>query len=443
MTGLSLSLRRARGAVFALPLRLGDALGRRLAPDAAALTAENADRWLIGLRWVAILGMLATTLIARRLVPELDVAPVLAVLAALVASNLGWRLAVALRAGRRPLVAAQITVDVIALTVMLWFAGGTSNPFAAFLTFHIVLAGLLCGARVSIAVAGLTLAATVLLAFADPLPLGSAPLGASEVGRIGAIVSLAALSAFIGFFVFVYVQRIAALRAESARNEKLAVLGRLVGTMSHELNTPLATILLASKDLVEVGREVASEEVSRLAQTIADEAERASEVVGLMRGHVRPDQHLEPVDLTTLVRDFATRELDRLGYRGARAFELPTALPAVVLRGAVCQVLSNVLTNAVQALASTPEPRIVVRLRARRGGRVEVSVQDNGPGVSPALLPTVGEPFQTTKADAGGMGLGLYVSSVLAERMGGSLSVENRAGAGARVTLGIRANKVA
>jgi C4-dicarboxylate-specific signal transduction histidine kinase len=103
----------------------------------------------------------------------------------------------------------------------------------------------------------------------------------------------------------------------------------------------------------------------------------------------------------------------------------------------VTQILSNVLTNAVQAVAAVARPRISVRLRARRG-RAEIAVEDNGPGISPALLPRIGEPFHTTKAEAGGMGLGLYVSSLLAERMGGALAVENLAPAGARVTLTLR-----
>jgi len=209
--------------------------------------------------------------------------------------------------------------------------------------------------------------------------------------------------------------------------------------MSHELNTPLATILLASKDIVHMAAEP---EVTRLGQTIVDEVERASAVIGLVRGHVKPDQHLEPLDLAALVRDFVERELGRLDYRGSTALELPGPVPAVVLKAGVCQVLSNVLTNAVQAVASRPEPRIRVALRARRG-RMEIAVEDNGPGISPSLLQRIGEPFQTTKADDGGMGLGLYVSSALAERMGGALTVENVGTGGTRVTLGIRAERVA
>src|SRR5262245_16259952 len=109
---------------------------------------ETADLWLIRLRWVAIAGMLATTVVAERFVPRLDVLPLLAVLAGIAALNIAWTAL----ARRRALVTLQLYVDVLALAAMLWFSGGAANPFAAFLSFHIVLAGLLSGARACIGV---------------------------------------------------------------------------------------------------------------------------------------------------------------------------------------------------------------------------------------------------------------------------------------------------
>jgi two-component system sensor histidine kinase RegB len=402
--------------------------GALLSP--AAPSSETADRWLVRLRWAASAGMLATILIAKRLVIDLAIAPLLAILGGIVAVNIVWIVLTSRFAGVRTFTSWQVAVDVLAITTMLWFSGGTQNPFATFVTFHIVLAGLLCPARTSVVIAIVTLAAVGVLSVAPPLPLDSAVIGAAEVQRVGRIVSLVSLSAFVGFFVFAYVQRLEGLRQESARNEKLAVLGRLVGTMSHELNTPLATILLAGRDLVDVGHELGSSEASRLSQTIVEEAARASDLIGLMRGHLRPDQFREPIEVARFVADFVARELDRLGYQGERSVEAPAEVASPVLKAGLTRILSNVLANAVQAVAAVERARIGVVVTARRS-KIEISVRDNGPGIDPALR--LGEPFETTKSE--GMGLGLYLSSVLAERMEGTLHVERVEEGGTRVTL--------
>jgi two-component system sensor histidine kinase RegB len=409
-----------------------------------APSEETADSWLVRLRWVAVCGMLLTTLIARRLVPALPTAPLFITVAAIALVNAFWMVWVRRRVatGDSPTVAPQIVVDVLALSVVLWFAGGVDNPFAVFLTFQIVLAGLLCTATTALGVTGLTLIAVGVLSFATPLPLASAPLGPARIQHIADLMAVAALSGFSGFFIFVFVQRMQDLRRENERDSKLAMLGRLVGGMSHELNTPLATILLASRDLVEVGRESANQEVQQLAQTIADESQRAADIIGLMRGHVRPGQLNETIDLPVFVADFAARELDRLGFSGERVLPAAEAIAVPVLKAGLSHVLKNVLTNAVEAISAAQppvgRPRIEVSVTPAPGGRLELSVRDNGPGIEPDVLERLGEPFQTTKEAKGGMGLGLYVSSVLAAPMGGELRVDSPDGGGTRVTLSLK-----
>jgi len=114
-------------------------------------------------------------------------------------------------------------------------------------------------------------------------------------------------------------------------------------------------------------------------------------------------------------------------------------LPMAISEAGIGQILKNVLTNAVEALASagTAKPRIEVVV-TDRGGTVEISVRDNGPGIAPTLLDQLGEPFQTTKEHKGGMGLGLYVSTVLAQRMHGHLIVASGEDGGTRVTLTLK-----
>ncbi|MFO0556187.1 MAG: ATP-binding protein [Polyangiaceae bacterium] len=419
---------------------------------------DPADRGLVMLRWVAVVGMAITIVAADRLVSGLPIPTLMAILLGIGASNLLWLALISrvkgstrsglpawsdARPGRgdepdrapqpRRYVEAQLAVDVVCLATMLWFAGGLSNPFAVFLAFQIALAGLLCTPRATFGIAALTIVVTVGLATADPLP----PLTPFVV-KLGTALGLTSLSVLLGLFVALYARRLSRLRNEIARNEKLAVLGRLVGGMSHELNTPLATILLLSRDLERFGGEMPSEEVHQLVSTIAREAERANEIIGLVRGRIRPDQAPEPVELCSFVEEHARAELSRLGFEGEQRFVCEPPIVFPVLRAALVQVLANLLRNACEASILGRKKRITISV-VSRDGRAEIWIEDRGAGFSPEVLARLGEPFQTTKEDRGGMGLGLYVSALLSKQMGARLMVQPLK-QGARVVLSLTAD---
>jgi two-component system sensor histidine kinase RegB len=382
-----------------------------------------------------VLGEPATTdQTAKLLVPALDTFPIFTLLAALALVN-GLFVLVMGRVLRheRKLVATQIAFDVIALGAVLWQSGGTGNPFAAFLVFQIALAGVLCGGRSTLGIAALTMVTAALVSFAEPLPIASAPLGKDRIHHLSAFVSIASLSGFLGLFVFVHARRLDELRQRAVRNEKLAMLGRVVGGMSHELSTPLATILLAGRELSEITRE-GPPEAAELARMIAGEAQRASDIIGLVRGYIRPDQRREEIELGKFVSDVATRELRRLDYRGALHIDAHDPVRVTVLAAGLLQVLLNVLTNATEAMAASAHARVLISVR-EKPEYAEIIVEDNGPGFRSEMVSRLGEPFQTTKDEQGGMGLGLYVSSVLLDRMNGVLCVSNAESGGARVVI--------
>jgi two-component system sensor histidine kinase RegB len=422
------------GRVLGQPATTDQTSVRAFLTSVDPIPEGTAERWLIHLRWAAILGMGATTATAKLLVPGLETFPIFTLLAALALVNGLFALVVGrvLRHERR-LVAAQIAFDVLALGAVLWVSGGTGNPFAAFLVFQIALAGVLCGGRSTLGIAALTMVIAALISFADPLPLDSAPLGKERLHHLGAFVSVASVSGFLGLFIFVHARRLDELRQRAVRNEKLAMLGRVVGGMSHELSTPLATILLAGRELSEISRD-GSAEAAELARTIAGEAQRASDIIGLVRGYIRPDQRREEIELGRFVSEVAARELRRLEYRGAVQIDVPHPVRITVLSAGLLQVLLNVLTNATEAMAGHEGPRIEISVRGKPDF-AEIVVEDNGPGFLAEMVSRLGEPFQTTKDQQGGMGLGLYVSSVLLDRMNGVLCVSNAEHGGARVVI--------
>ena len=129
------------------------------------------------------------------------------------------------------------------------------------------------------------------------------------------------------------------------------------------------------------------------------------------------------------------RDMERRRIRGRT--EIAGNLPAVrgdaLLLG---QVLRSVLANAIEATGH--DGQIVVRGESR-GGRdgVTLSVEDSGPGMTPAQLARVGKPFFTTKPR--GLGIGLALARRVIERFGGRIEISSQAGAGTVVRLHLKA----
>lgn len=102
----------------------------------------------------------------------------------------------------------------------------------------------------------------------------------------------------------------------------------------------------------------------------------------------------------------------------------------------LCQVFLNLILNAADELgsASTPNARIWVHATTA-GNQLEVAVDDNGPGIPPAVFAGLFTPFFTTKPTGKGTGLGLATSREYLRRAGGDLRAADRPGGGARFTL--------
>ena len=98
------------------------------------------------------------------------------------------------------------------------------------------------------------------------------------------------------------------------------------------------------------------------------------------------------------------------------------------------QVFLNLLSNAIDAVG---KDGLVTLLTRKTDGRIEVSVQDNGPGIPPSVQKRVFDPFFTTKETGKGTGLGLWVSYSIMEKMGGGITLKSAVGEGTRFTVHI------
>lgn len=220
------------------------------------------------------------------------------------------------------------------------------------------------------------------------------------------------------------------LRDERERRrgaERHALLGRMAASLAHEVRNPVAAIRLHAQLLEHAEPEDAT--LSR--QLIESEAERIEALVGQWLSYAKPvPPMLGSLDVMETVRQVV--HLMEPQARHARVMldvPLPT-VPVMILadRFRIQQVLGNLLRNAIQAMPSGGRVTLAV---IDSGSRVSVVVDDEGNGFSASALARLGEPFFSEKE--GGMGLGLAVAKDICEAHGGSLSVENRDGGGARV----------
>jgi signal transduction histidine kinase len=227
---------------------------------------------------------------------------------------------------------------------------------------------------------------------------------------------------------------------------RLNALGELAAGMAHELNQPLTAVLAntqaASRLLAEDEPELDTAR-GAMAQAV-QQAKRANDVVTRLRRAVeRPDigAHVQPLRLDEALRnalDLLEPECRRLGVAPSVSCE-PAALVVRAEPVALEQIVHNLLSNALHALAQVPAGTRQLALRAGVDGsdatKGVLAVRDSGPGIAPEALPRLFEPFFSTRS--GGLGLGLSLCETLAAGMGGALSARNVAPHGAEFRLAL------
>src|SRR5262249_42970100 len=184
------------------------------------------------------------------------------------------------------------------------------------------------------------------------------------------------------------------LEQQLRQAEKLSALGQMISGVAHELNNPLAVI----KGYLELilRRDTLGQSTRADLEKVAIESNRAAKLVGNFLSFAREQPvHRESVDLNALIRQASElRNLD-LPMAGAEVkLELDPQLPPTQADpDQIQQVLVNLLSNSLQALAETPRPGRVQITSRREKNLIRVLVEDNGPGVPPDVLPFIFEPF--------------------------------------------------
>jgi two-component system NtrC family sensor kinase len=223
--------------------------------------------------------------------------------------------------------------------------------------------------------------------------------------------------------------------------EKMALVGRLAASVSHEINNPLQTVSQHAGLLDELLEDGAASghpdlaECRRSVGRIREQVRRATAITRRLLGFSRaPARERSPADLNRAVEEtIALLEGEAARHRIAivRDYQ-PDLAPVVTDASQLQQVFLNVLGNAIDAIGEGGE----IRVRTRSDGPSHVvQFLDSGPGLSPEARERIFDPFYTTKPSGKGTGLGLYVSQAIAERLGGELTAANRAEGGCAFTV--------
>ncbi|MGH6614516.1 ATP-binding protein [Sphingomonas sp.] len=413
---------------------------RALAP--ADATASQNMLQLVQLRWLAIAGQCVTILLTHYafgiVLPIVPMLAVLAGLALLNAISMVW-----LRSGRsidnRALLVALL-LDVLCLSVQLYFSGGATNPFVSLFLLQVVLGSvLLKQGSTWVVVVVTSIAFALLTIFYRPILLpDDYRTSLFQLHVQGMWVCFALVAVLLVMFV-TRINRnlrardahLSAMQRQAAEEDHIVRIGLLASGAAHELGTPLSSLSVILGDWRRSPGIAGDPDLAHELAEMQAEVQRCKAIVTgilLAAGEARGE-----ASTVTTVRAFFGRVVadwqTARGFTGLRYDDAFGTDVPIVSDTVLQQMVFNLLDNAAEA--SSEEIRIGL---ARDGDTLLVTVADRGSGFAAATLDAIGRPYNSTKRTAGA-GLGLFLVANVMRKLGGTMEARNRPGGGAEVVL--------
>jgi len=403
-------------------------------------SAYNLQRLLV-LRSLTIAGILgAITVIHFFTGVPLPMSPLVAIIGTLLLVNLltGWRIRHAARISDMEFF-AQLVADVAALTGVLYFTGGASNPFAWFFLLPLIIAATVLSARATWLMAALTTFCYSLLMFRFQ-PLG----GIGHVHEdqsftfhvfgmwFGFMLSAALIAWFVVGMANAVRQRdrlLAQAREKALRDEQLVALGTLATGAAHELGTPLATMAVVVRELQRNTEDTGP--VRPRLKVLGDQINRCKEALSLISASA--GQPRAEAGGIVAVADFLDQTVQQWQLLRPEAiletdFRDDSAEARILNERTLQQALINLLNNAADV--SPQHLRLEVQWDDQN---LELDLLDRGPGIQSDAIATLGQRQNSNKD--GGMGLGLFLTHATLQRLGGHIELFQREGGGTRMHI--------
>lgn len=393
------------------------------------------------LRWAAITGQIVALLVAQEVL-GLRLETGLCILVISV-SAIGNLIALFIFPENKRLTESEnllmVLFDLLQLSLLLYLTGGLHNPFSILILGPVTISASALSLRSTIFL-GVTaiLAVTILAEFHLPLRteegfilrIPELFVFGNWVAIVIAVIFLGAYSHRVTVEMHAMSDALQATYMALSREQKLTDIGGVVAAAAHELGTPLATIKLASAELIEDLDD--HPDLQEDARLIRDQADRCRDILRSMGQAGKDDLHLRQAPLGAVLREAAQPHAERGKLLHFDEFSLDDSVPdqpVIYRRPEVIHGLRNLIQNAVDF------SRGHVWIEAKwSAGTVSVRIMDDGKGYPPHLIGRIGDPFMRRRRTAGepkrrpgyeGMGLGLFIAKTLLERSGAELSFAN------------------
>lgn len=406
---------------------------------------SGALRLLFWLRMVAIAAQVAAIALATYvLAGPLPLRELGLAIGALALWNaLNYRVVHAARTVHDGEVVLHLAVDIVALTAVLYFTGGATNPFVSLYLVPISLAATSLPTRyawltVALCGAGYSFLWWDSVALPPVHPRFGTEFDLHLAGMwINFVIAAVLIVLFVGRMAWQVRQRdreLAAMRENALRDQQVVELGTLAAGTAHELNTPLSTLAILASELDETTTDAAQKQQLRaMLEEIRVINERLNRIAGGVNAersagarHVELDAFIEE-----LLAHWAAAHPDiELGI----AFDAERNSVPIVVEATIEQAIRNVLDNAAHATLANGGRRVEVAVRLA-GTRLKLAVTDQGAGLDPAVRDDIGIKAVSTKEH--GLGIGMLLSRAALQRFGGHLELKEapRGGVEARIEL--------
>ncbi|QNI02972.1 HAMP domain-containing histidine kinase [Halomonas sp. SH5A2] len=323
----------------------------------------------------------------------------------------------------------HLLADIVGLTLLFYFSGGSTNPFITYYLVPITIAAATLPWRHAWIIAGCAMAAySFLMIDYHPIPqLGHINSGSPlSLHVLGMWVNFGMSAGLVTFFIYKMAhalrrrdQALSRTREAALRNEQvLAVATQAAGT-AHELGTPLSTMAVLLKDMQEEAKEhpERQEDIELLRQQVDICKSRLQHLVSQAdRRRMAEPEVLDAeswldgvVQRWLVLRPDVSHRLDIANRRGR---------PWLAVDATLDQALTNLLNNAADA-----NPEGVAIGLDWHSDRVVIDIRDHGPGVAMSIADQLGDTFISTKSK--GMGIGLFLTHATINRFGGGVSLYN------------------